>query len=183
MDLSLQTFHPFARLPRELRLEIWIHAILVPRNVQLQINQVPREQLFYTPTPNPRVLLTNHESRAEGLTVYNPGFSSDVEVRKIYINFEMDTIESHSDCFGWLTFEERRCLRKLRLNIGDDDYVSEAVLVDGIMEMSALREFNIVLHDVGDLVISYAYDYSNLKGIRKMFEQRFQHLVDWNVLR
>lgn len=182
MDPSFQTFHPFARLPRELRLEIWMHAILVPRNVLLQVNQglATGKEIFFTPIPNPSILHVNHEARAEGLSVYNPGFGSDIELRKIYINLEMDTIETDIRCWGWLTLKERRSLRKLRLNIAhEDNFVSEGVLFDGTMEMSGLREFDIVSLDPGYPDHNYAYNYGDLRALRSLFEQRFQHVVGW----
>ncbi|EXF83100.1 hypothetical protein CFIO01_06996 [Colletotrichum fioriniae PJ7] len=74
------TFHPFSRLPAELRLKIWQHACDTPRT------------LLATHAPNPALLAVNREVRYEALRRYTLVRLNTWGDRRIYIDFLRDTI-------------------------------------------------------------------------------------------
>ncbi|KAK7456275.1 hypothetical protein Landi51_02518 [Colletotrichum acutatum] len=74
------TFHPFSRLPAELRLKIWQHACDTPRT------------LLATHAPNPALLAVNREARYEALRRYTLVRLNTWGDRRIYIDFLRDSI-------------------------------------------------------------------------------------------
>ncbi|KAK1982674.1 hypothetical protein LZ30DRAFT_590028 [Colletotrichum cereale] len=72
-------FAPFSRLPAELRLKIWNHAL-------------PPRTLLATHAPNPALLSVNHEARCEALRRYTLIRLNTWGDRRIYIDFRRDTI-------------------------------------------------------------------------------------------
>lgn len=73
------SFSPFSRLPAELRLKIWNHAL-------------PPRTLTATHAPNPALLSVNREARCEALRRYNLVRLNTWGDRRIYVDFEHDSI-------------------------------------------------------------------------------------------
>ncbi|KAK2048524.1 hypothetical protein LZ31DRAFT_45344 [Colletotrichum somersetense] len=73
------SFSPFSRLPAELRLKIWNHAM-------------PPRTLLATHAPNPALLSVNHEARCEALRRYTLVRLNTWGDRRIYIDFRRDAI-------------------------------------------------------------------------------------------
>ncbi|KAK2029724.1 hypothetical protein LX32DRAFT_349326 [Colletotrichum zoysiae] len=73
------SFPPFSRLPAELRLKIWNHAM-------------PPRTLLATHAPNPALLSVNHEARCEALRRYTLVRLNTWGDRRIYIDFRRDAI-------------------------------------------------------------------------------------------
>ncbi|KZL81896.1 hypothetical protein CI238_06442 [Colletotrichum incanum] len=73
------SFEPFSRLPPELRLKIWNHAM-------------PPRTLLASHAPNPALLSVNHEARHEALRRYTLVRLNTWGDRRIYIDFQMDSI-------------------------------------------------------------------------------------------
>lgn len=90
-----ETFKPFARLPQEIRLKIW-KATIEPRVVRIRWS--PHLAQCITPD-NPTILQVSHESREEGLRIYQPTMATTNSSRPIvYADFSIDTV-----AFGWET--------------------------------------------------------------------------------
>ncbi|EPE30372.1 hypothetical protein GLAREA_03339 [Glarea lozoyensis ATCC 20868] len=107
-------FHPFQRLPLELRLKVWQQASLVPRAVILSLGEIKIQcyhssqkmrvslgQYIYSSTRPPAVLHVNRESRGETLRFYTLAFESGVEMdhhmlvkmpAMVYVNFDVDYV-------------------------------------------------------------------------------------------
>ncbi|WYZ38579.1 hypothetical protein EsH8_III_000493 [Colletotrichum jinshuiense] len=73
------SFTPFSRLPAELRLKIWSHAL-------------PPRTLLATHAPNPTLLSVNREARYEALRRYTHVRLDTWGDRRIYIDFRRDSI-------------------------------------------------------------------------------------------
>ncbi|KAL0943683.1 uncharacterized protein CTRU02_201570 [Colletotrichum truncatum] len=73
------SFTPFSRLPAELRLKIWNHAL-------------PPRTLLATHAPNPALLSVNREARYEALRRYTLVRLNTWGDRRIYIDFNHDSI-------------------------------------------------------------------------------------------
>ncbi|OLN87001.1 hypothetical protein CCHL11_04682, partial [Colletotrichum chlorophyti] len=73
------SFTPFSRLPPELRLKIWNHAL-------------PPRTLLATHAPNPALLSVNREARHEALRRYTLVRLNTWGDRRIYIDFARDSI-------------------------------------------------------------------------------------------
>jgi hypothetical protein len=78
------SFTLFPKLPPEIRLNIWRHALLVPRIVEIDFN----ENWFYRSRTLPPLLSCNHESRIECLKAY----STCNHVIPQWIRFDWDTL-------------------------------------------------------------------------------------------
>ncbi|KAI2471450.1 hypothetical protein F4781DRAFT_111799 [Annulohypoxylon bovei var. microspora] len=97
----MSTFHPFPRLPTELRLYIWALAV-EPRVVEVRV--VPdhplKVQRLVSPTPVPAILQTCQEARDLGL--YKRGLSevtatkvnaaAGAESRYVWLNLDVDMV-------------------------------------------------------------------------------------------
>ncbi|KAH7308335.1 ankyrin repeat-containing domain protein [Rhexocercosporidium sp. MPI-PUGE-AT-0058] len=94
MVSELTTFHPFPRLPDELRLLIWNLASAHPRTVT--IHAYPRQtqiaEYLISPSPITAPLHTCRESRTEALTTYTKAFHYPNNPRYTFVNFHVDTI-------------------------------------------------------------------------------------------
>ncbi|PVH94049.1 hypothetical protein DM02DRAFT_721470 [Periconia macrospinosa] len=95
----MATFHPFPRLPFELRVQIWEMSV-EPRTVQLRKKhrdpRYYRHPLWTSTTPVPAVLQVCREARYHGL--YQMSFFSDVLApdlvpRFVWVNLEIDIID------------------------------------------------------------------------------------------
>lgn len=96
----MATFHPFPRLPFELRAQIW-EATVEPRTVEVFIrykDEIPR---LVSTTPVPAPLQTCREARnlklyrqefSELLLQDQPEYKGAVERRYVWLNLDIDTI-------------------------------------------------------------------------------------------
>ena len=96
MSLDLTVFHPFPRLAKETRLQIWQLAITEPRVVDVRYHLPAGRESGYFVSPNqvPTTLHACFESRAAVSTYYTPAFiNEDNHCRRyIWVNFNIDTI-------------------------------------------------------------------------------------------
>ena len=96
--IPLNTFHPFSRLPQELRIQIWRAHLtsMEPRNLIIRSDR-PKNftrplQYFHSPTPIPPLLHTCLESRLEALSFYVVAFTNGSNPRFTWTNFQFDII-------------------------------------------------------------------------------------------
>lgn len=90
----MSTFHPFTRLPPELRLHIWDIAASEPRVVTLsEFKSKPYSRLYNLTsfTPPPSILHVSRESRSAGLKHYKKIYCT--LVRQIWFNPDIDTVK------------------------------------------------------------------------------------------
>lgn len=94
------TFHPFLKLPLELRLAIW-NLSIEPRYVNIKWSGKHRRCLS-TNTKNsvPSLLHTCRESRYEGLKTYTLCFGRTPEFASIYFSYELDAAYFLWESFG-----------------------------------------------------------------------------------
>lgn len=89
----MATFHPFPRLPAELRVQIWAMTV-IPRTVEVRIAHRGSARMPYlvSPTPVPAILQTCREARYQGL--YQQAFSelAAPEPRYVWLDFEIDIV-------------------------------------------------------------------------------------------
>lgn len=141
------TFTLFPHLPTELRLQIWTHAALVPRNIDLWALPIPPSTplnkvgtgptfRYSTLASVPSLLGVNWEARGVGLGVWELGFkeprgddegegekseSRDGDGRGIWVNWELDTVVP-MDLWRWENAAlgnlfEEKRMRHLALNV------------------------------------------------------------------
>jgi hypothetical protein len=116
MATFYDTFHPFPRLPLELRICIWKMTI-APREVVVkekptwveENGQSIRKTLcLKSPTPVPAVLHANHEARSTLTALYTQAYNSGVQPRYIWVNFNIDIICITADDWKALEYEGHR---------------------------------------------------------------------------
>ncbi|KAH7071924.1 hypothetical protein BKA63DRAFT_373461, partial [Paraphoma chrysanthemicola] len=95
------TFHPFSRLPAELRIQIW-ELTVEPRTVELPRKLSRQQRIFprvFSPSPVPGTVQACQESRR--LNLYPKAFSDlpkllggteDLEERYVYLNLDTDMV-------------------------------------------------------------------------------------------
>ncbi|KAH9205810.1 hypothetical protein DL95DRAFT_250085, partial [Leptodontidium sp. 2 PMI_412] len=92
------TFHPFPRLPKELRVRVWRLHLRSQRSRALKIKFVNRFQsadhvpYLCTSSRTPPLLHTCLESRLEALHCYTQAFRHKSDTRYIWTSFDMDII-------------------------------------------------------------------------------------------
>lgn len=99
-QMSMVTFHPFPRLPLEIRIQIWKSAIETSR--VLKIRKLKRRSLFkpyspayWSPTNTPSVIRVCRESRKN--SGYQKAFIVEGSPRYFWVNFENDVLQIQSD--------------------------------------------------------------------------------------
>ncbi|KAL6792965.1 hypothetical protein J3E68DRAFT_451396, partial [Trichoderma sp. SZMC 28012] len=126
---TMSTFHPFPRLPTELRLRIW-SLTAFPRMIHVKRQCVgdhgeSRLQYMATSTPCPPVVQVCQESRRHA--PYRRAFTTGAEPRYIWVNFESDMIYNDGS-HDLLNLEpHQRDIQRLRLPIDDElayDYIT-----------------------------------------------------------
>lgn len=152
------TFHPFLRLPFELRTQIWNLAAR-PRLVHINITPTALKPWkrtgdydFASPTPAPALAHVCQESRqcAPYQKAFFTTLPDESEVRYIWVNFEEDMICVEDDNLGGLS-PHLADIRRLRFTIptGDrGDLVFEVFgwSRNGIIEsFTALRELQLAI--------------------------------------
>ncbi|KAL7908159.1 hypothetical protein GGI35DRAFT_55267 [Trichoderma velutinum] len=125
----MSTFHPFPRLPIELRIRIW-NLTAFPRMVHVKLQSGSRWgnfglQYTATSTPCPSVVQVCQESRRHA--PYQRAFTNGFEPRYIWVNFEIDMI-CNDNCKSPLTLEpHEQDIQRLRFSIDGEmayDYFS-----------------------------------------------------------
>ncbi|PTB52869.1 hypothetical protein M431DRAFT_557433 [Trichoderma harzianum CBS 226.95] len=89
----MSTFHPFPRLPQELRAHIWslaAHPRLVHVRWKTNLSEAVEKVHVVTPTPCPPVMHVCRESRQHA--PYRRAFTIGSELRYVWVNFETDMI-------------------------------------------------------------------------------------------
>jgi hypothetical protein len=101
----MATFHPFPRLPLELRIQIWAQAVTHERVVRVRALRHPSTGSggYWSPTPTPAVTRTCQESRK--YCSYQPAFKIATSPRYIWVCFESDIVQMESGLVG--AFAER----------------------------------------------------------------------------
>ncbi|KAH7419628.1 hypothetical protein BKA64DRAFT_21989 [Cadophora sp. MPI-SDFR-AT-0126] len=124
----LTTFHPFLRVPKEIRLQIWrAHLTFFgSRTVTIRsdcLNDCERPlQYFRSSDPVPSVLHVCHEFRLEALSFYVPAFTNGSSPRFTWINFYHDTINLHDEDLCKVRALDKSCIRQLIIDTGSPMY-------------------------------------------------------------
>jgi hypothetical protein len=122
-------FHFFQALPSELRLRIWGFALDVTRNVNITCDAGIIQRGFHRSAKSfrssnrpPALLHVCHESRFEGLKLYNPVFQTESSPRYIYVAFSQDTINACGSILQFLRTSELQGIQKMALDVKDPAY-------------------------------------------------------------
>ncbi|KAI1501420.1 hypothetical protein F5X99DRAFT_198857 [Biscogniauxia marginata] len=146
----MSTFHPFPRLPTELRACIWALAV-EPRVVEVRV--VPDNPLevqrLVSPTPVPAILRTCQEARSLGL--YKQTFSevtaaTGAESRYVWLNLDIDMVsigKTSFRAFAPVALSIRR-LRFERKNSDESFYYFE---VRELLDWVNTEEIHVVCED------------------------------------
>lgn len=119
---SSSTFEFFPKLPTELRLKIWQHALDLESPCIVEVeHHAPMLDQSNSSRLLPAFLSTTHESRIEALRVYKTCFSVQPNIPgRVYFNFDKDTLYVGSRCATSLrdllencTEEERSKIKRL----------------------------------------------------------------------
>ncbi|CRK30699.1 hypothetical protein BN1708_015838 [Verticillium longisporum] len=146
-------FHPFSRLPTELRLHIWNLAAEPRRVMILGISCYSYEggamvghELFTSRTPVPAVLHACCEARQ--LPSYRKAFASqfasapESKQDYVWVDFAADTIQC-SESLVWFSPEERPLIRHLRMEVyNHEDFEEEGMPM--MRELKALKSLDIL---------------------------------------
>ncbi|EEU34968.1 uncharacterized protein NECHADRAFT_37386 [Fusarium vanettenii 77-13-4] len=152
----MATFHPFSRLPFEIRTIIW-QMTVEPRQVELRINRPPgifRTLSAMSTTPVPAVMQVCHEARNLGL--YQREFTFGDEPRYLWVNLEIDLISIGKTSFRQLG-DDRRIIRRIKCQRENSTNFFNSALRE-IKEFTNLNEMHIVCED-GLLAWQDAWEY------------------------
>ncbi|RSL72596.1 hypothetical protein CEP53_000992 [Fusarium sp. AF-6] len=152
----MATFHPFPRLPFELRARIW-EMTVEPRQVEFRI-KTPiwtfRTLYATSTTPIPAVMQACHESRNLGL--YQRGLEVGDEPRYIWVNFDIDLISIGKTGFHKLD-HYRRIVRRLKFQAENSSDFFHSVSREW-KEFTNLSEMYVVCED-GVMAWQDAWEY------------------------
>lgn len=115
----MATFHPFPRLPPEIRIQIWESAIVEGR--VLRVKELRSRTAYWSPTPVPAVTRACRESRK--YCSYKKVFIVDGSPRYVWADFKSDVIQMNSACMGELADGQRlekKQVRHLRIGLLHD---------------------------------------------------------------
>jgi hypothetical protein len=125
----MATFHPFPRLPAELRIQIWESAT---EDRVLRVKKTwNHNQGYWSPSPVPAVTRASRESRHH--CSYRKAFIIASSPRYIWTNFDHDVIRTRSSVPGRQDFVERNKIRRLKLEWTDgngEDYTNSSYLYE-----------------------------------------------------
>ncbi|KAH7408773.1 hypothetical protein DE146DRAFT_647137 [Phaeosphaeria sp. MPI-PUGE-AT-0046c] len=114
---SMAIFHLFARLPLELRMNIWAFASNEDRVVKVRRKRHPTRD-YWSPSPVPAVTRACHESRK--YCAYQKAFVSDGSFRYIWANFDSDSFQMLGSVMWGLVEEdhpERNEIRHIKIEL------------------------------------------------------------------
>ncbi|KAF2820196.1 hypothetical protein CC86DRAFT_360760 [Ophiobolus disseminans] len=115
------TFHPFPRLPLELRIQIWQFTLIQGRIVK--VRKYRNNKYYSSHTPAPAVTRVCQESRK--YCTYQKLFTNTASSQYIWANFENDIMQMESTLMKEIAKDdnpERNGIRHLRLQLEDDIY-------------------------------------------------------------
>ncbi|PVH69920.1 hypothetical protein DL98DRAFT_541246 [Cadophora sp. DSE1049] len=123
MVSELTTFHPFPRLPDELRLLIWNLASAHPRTVTIHAHprQTQIAEYLISPSPIPAPLHTCRESRTEAFTTYTKAFHCPNNPRYTFVNFHVDTIRLVDFDLKKISAEDAGLTRWMTVEVRDSE--------------------------------------------------------------
>jgi len=168
-------FHPFAKLPAQLRIKVWAHAASFPRIVPVKVTYVKLEKgekyksynckpKFISNISIPPVLHATYESREESLKKYKLSVFAPNTPATIYFNRLKDTAyytaddgeqQEHTqlmDHFNLLPKEEIRYLAlddeivNLTCSLGCPPTDYQDVCYDGLLELIFFDEHDFSVH-------------------------------------
>jgi hypothetical protein len=150
----MATFHPFQRLPLELRIEIWELAFIKDRVLKIRIRYPSKT--FWSPTLIPAVTRACQESRKR--CSYQKAFIVDGSPRYIWANFTNDIIQMlGSTMCGLVEYRhvEMNAIQRLRIEMAidnneRDDYEEEFFFHDyshRIRDLPRLEGCDILVND------------------------------------
>lgn len=128
-------FHPFPRLPLELRQRIWEISAQQPRELPMQYavddEQTPKRiRHWYSPTKAPALLYTCAESRSHlQSNIYSRAFKTGSHPRYTWVNFEVDTIRIPQELLRSIV-DEWNPIRHLALECKSFNFFWDHYLVD-----------------------------------------------------
>ncbi|KAL7913908.1 hypothetical protein GGI35DRAFT_229325 [Trichoderma velutinum] len=157
----MSTFHPFPRLPQELRAHIWslaAHHRLVHVSWKTRWESGKRETLHVsTPTPPPPAMQVCRESRQHA--PYRRAFALGSEPRYIWVNFEIDMI-CLQDFFLQDLESHKLDIQRLRITAkcGWSSYETFGNWdIDDLRDFPALKEIHVAI-DSEVLVWAYTFE-------------------------
>lgn len=146
---SHDQFHPFPRLPLELRLQIWNLALPGPRVVQVieakKRHMLTRQASYHwtSNSPSPILLRVCKESREEALRTYTAAFGRNENDGRVYVDFDKDTV----------FFGRRDKLKTLISHYGTLEI--ESIIEEDFMTIpsfSRIKKLAVTLNTAADLV-------------------------------
>ncbi|KAK2797391.1 hypothetical protein FQN50_009192 [Emmonsiellopsis sp. PD_5] len=165
----MATFHPFPRLPFELRARIW-ELTVEPRTVEIRYKYGHLKLLHVTsPTPVPAVLHACFESRNQGL--YQRAFTQGVEPRYVWVNFDMDMVSIGNTMFNELQ-PEKDLIRRMTFSGESNDFFFYTHSKD-LADFTCMEEIHVICENgLADWQDSWEYVYwpcprENLRFIDK----------------
>ncbi|KFY82714.1 hypothetical protein V500_10371 [Pseudogymnoascus sp. VKM F-4518 (FW-2643)] len=113
----MTTFHPFPRLPTELRIQIW--GFVTEDRVLKVRKSWHRSQSYWSPTAVPAVTRACRESRDH--CSYRKAYITDSSPRHIWVNFDCDVIQMNCGLLPEENLLGRGESRHLRVELGLDE--------------------------------------------------------------
>ncbi|KAH0593955.1 hypothetical protein MHUMG1_08278 [Metarhizium humberi] len=175
----MATFHPFPRLPFELRAMVWALAA-EPRTVQIDVDYAERINpqvgqsdvmgIYCSSTPVPAVLHTCQESRKQ--SPYEKLFySEETEPCYVWVNFDLDMFDIGTGHVNIL-FRNRSRVRRLKFEFDHTQYdcwVSEDFEA---WQFENLVEFHVVVGDLRECATFWDVDFLPSKQGKFVFIDR-----------
>lgn len=160
----MATFHPFPRLPYELRAMVWALAA-EPRTVQINVEYGERIKSDFTTgiyylvssTPVPAVLHTCRESRKQ--SPYEKLFyCQETEPCYVWVNFDLDMFDVGLDYVHFL-FRNRSRVRRLKFEFDHIQYDCWDPEDFEDWQFENLVEFHVVVGDLRECAIFWDVDF------------------------
>jgi hypothetical protein len=162
-------FHPFTRLPKELRSQIWKLAS-VPRTLTIKKHfsrDDENSQYLFTVEGIPAVMHVCQESRFEA--PYTPAFSLGSGQRYIWVNFKSDTIMMPDYVLRHVKAEERAQIRRAIFEV---DSIANFMYFDweDMSDMRGLEDLEII--SAGNLLV-WVTEFEKLRmGFKSWFGEQ-----------
>ncbi|KAF2128625.1 hypothetical protein P153DRAFT_376731 [Dothidotthia symphoricarpi CBS 119687] len=142
----MATFHPFPRLPLELRTKIW--GVATEDRVLKVRKTWHRNQGYWSPTPVPAVTRACRESREH--CSYRKAFIIDSSPRYIWANFDCDVVQMRSGLLSEESFPERDEVSHLRIELVNEQGLDETESfydnhIHNIHDFPKLRSFDLLV--------------------------------------
>ncbi|KAH6673579.1 hypothetical protein B0J14DRAFT_51279 [Halenospora varia] len=169
---QLPGFHLFPLLPTELRIQIWSHALNIPRTLTIRGKRGSKNtygegsrssviRYFSCQEAAPAVLYANQESRTFALTILEPSFTASwyLTSRYTYVNWSIDTLRLNAHdmdlhCSG----RGISGARKLVLDVVSQQNFFSYVLKGCFKDLHMLQEVHVISTDLDELRSPWATD-------------------------